>query len=790
MADIYQLSGRILRSDRLDRNKNLLLIQREGEQYRVICSFFCPARTGDLFLGAVKRSGEELICVAPPLVQIPVDRPSVEKSFYAALSGKRFDARRLYDKLKSFSLMMPATKVADEKERLTLVGEDGVVDYLCQHSVAYVRTRTSGVVGAISREAKMGPEHTTRLLRWWYRSVVLRRLYLFGMTNAEIASHLDPNQIYRHCLTNPFRLVTISLEKACTISRMLGKEPSAVEMRCGEIVRCVHGFNRGLSWTCVPLSYLVYKHPTFHQFRGQLEKNYDMVVDDQWVYLEYPHRVEEEVAAYLDRLIKRTWEANKEDKAKPPPMFFDGDLIPEQREAVMGALRHHISIIRGGAGTGKSTVIREIVNNLKKRGIKVAVTSFTGKAVARLHEILEERNGATMDRMIAVALVNSASGEEISDFQHLIIDESSMVTTELFYRFFRRFPGKYSITFVGDTAQLPPISWGMLYHELIASGRVPIYTLTKNHRTQPLPGSKDRENLVLFNANRLVDPQRDLSIPFEFACGDSFSVEEGGIEEIRKLLLRLREEGKDYNEITALCPYSSEKIGCLRHLNRLFQEIFFADQECHFDSLKRPWFIGERAMMINNNYQEDLFNGDEGVITAFDKKGITVRFRDDLERVFLQEEEDPSREKGNLSLPEDEEFARKELNIRDLVPSSAKTIHKSQGSEYRYVICYFSDVRREISEEKKRKNRFLTIDLLNTAITRTRDICWIVGSLAVLLEMAATLRANRCERLQYRLRDLHDPKLEPPMVKEEKPVASGEPEDESLPSHDDFDYDE
>lgn len=782
MADIYQLSGRILRSDRLDRNKNLLLIQREGEQYRVICPYFCPARMGDLFLGAVKKSGEELICVAPPLVQIPVDRPSVEKFFYTALSGKRFDARKLYDKLRSFSLMMPATKVADEKERLTLVGEDGVVDYLCQHSVAYVRTRTPGVVGAISQEAKMEAEHVVKLLRWWYRSVVLRRLYLFGLTNAEIASHLDPNQIYRHCLTNPFRLATISLEKACTISRMLGKEPSAVELRCGEIIRCIHGFNQGLAWTCVPLSYLAYK--SFHQFREQLEKDYDVVVDDQWVYLEYPHRVEKEVAVYLDRLIKRTWDMNKEeDKSRAPHMFFDGDLIPEQREAAMGALRHHISIIRGGAGTGKSTVIREIVNNLKKRGIKVAVTSFTGKAVARLHEILDERTGATMDRMIAVALTPSSSGEEVSGFQHLIIDESSMVTTELFYRFFRRFPGKYSITFVGDTAQLPPISWGMLYHELIASGRVPTYTLTKNHRTKPPPGSKDLENLVLLNANRLVDPQRNLEIPFEFVCGDSFSVAEGGIEEIRGILLRLREEGKDYNEITALCPYSREEIGCLRHLNRLFQEIFFAGQECHFDALKRPWFIGERAMMISNNYQEDLFNGDEGVITAFDKKGITVRFRDDLERLFLHEE-------GDLSLPEDQEFIRKELNIRDLVPSSAKTIHKSQGSEYRYVICYFPEVRQEVVREKKRKNRFLTIDLLNTAITRTRDICWIVGSLTVLREMATTLRANRCERLRYRLRELHDPKLEPPMVKEETPVIKEEPGDESLPSHDDFDYDE
>src|SRR6185503_19555753 len=123
--------------------------------------------------------------------------------------------------------------------------------------------------------------------------------------------------------------------------------------------------------------------------------------------------------------------------------------------------------------------------NLELREESYMVGSFTGKAVARLQEVMKSRVAMTLDRMIAKA-------SSIPPFKVLFVDEKSMVTTELMYRFQRAFPGKFRIICVGDEHQLQPIGWGSLMKQLLACKRIPTYTLTLNQRI--IPHSLDRKD--------------------------------------------------------------------------------------------------------------------------------------------------------------------------------------------------------------------------------------------------------------------------------------------------------
>src|SRR5205085_754745 len=118
-------------------------------------------------------------------------------------------------------------------------------------------------------------------------------------------------------------------------------------------------------------------------------------------------------------------------------------------------------------------------SNVRLREVPYICTSFTGKAVARIHEVLGNRtSAATMNRLIA-------RSAQVVKFKYVLVDEMSMVDCELLYNFLMAFRHDYRIIMIGDVNQLAPIGWGSPMRELIASGRVPIFYLTKNHRIIP-----------------------------------------------------------------------------------------------------------------------------------------------------------------------------------------------------------------------------------------------------------------------------------------------------------------
>lgn len=449
-------------------------------------------------------------------------------------------------------------------------------------------------------------------------------------------------------------------------------------------------------------------------------------------------------------------------------MFRCKTLTHEQKVAIQGALEHDLSFIRGGAGTGKSSVLAEIVHNLQVREVPFLAVAFTGKAVSRIQELLKSKIAMTMDRAIARA-------SALPPFKHLLVDEISMVTTELMCRFIRAFPGKYKITFVGDSNQLQPIGWGSLMKQLLACKRIPTYTLTKNHRiikhnlddTAPslpvegeAPGNVVFDRVILENAEMLVDPKRDLGQPVNFKQGTGFYEVEGGVEVVQTIVQQLHNAGIDKDRITVLCPYNEYLDG----LNLIFQNVYLENAEKILDKDRKLWSVGTRVMMLVNNYTINVMNGEVGVITSLEDRGIVVQFEDGAEHLFkFESKESQWKRKGEAWKHKKDEDGEADSEDSDLTidmirQAFAMSIHKSQGSEQEFVILFFPMKRNSTGGIST--TSFLNINLLYTAITRAKRAIWIVGSELAVGQASCKKAPHRFDNLSQRLIQTYDKSIE------------------------------
>lgn len=382
-----------------------------------------------------------------------------------------------------------------------------------------------------------------------------------------------------------------------------------------------------------------------------------------------------------------------------------------------------------------TTCIDQIAHNLDMRGEKYVICSFTGKAVARVKEVTGKKDSCyTIDRLIANA--NKLKG--MVTIKHVIIDECSMVTTELFYRLIQAFPEITHIVLVGDVQQLCPINHGSLFNEIIKSRRVPVYYLNTSHRFYFTNNGDDGQiDGIMENAKAILDHKIG---KFEFITSTedqyvgNFQVLRGGIDKVANILKQLKKSKIDSKDISILCPYEAE----LGELNLIAQKIFTNDQEFAIDGKGRRFNVGDKIIHKINDYELGIYNGTEGKITAVTEKAIKVNF-DNVGTVdFLLKsiyQEDPYHllpsikkknyrnrmvdfvESGHLSKQEQDALR----NTERLDVSFGITVDKSQGSEYGYVIFYVPE---------RTHNNYKHVNKLRiyTAITRSKICCYVVGS--------------------------------------------------------------
>ncbi len=412
-----------------------------------------------------------------------------------------------------------------------------------------------------------------------------------------------------------------------------------------------------------------------------------------------------------------------------------------QLEALRAMIEKPIVLLRGGAGTGKTTVLRTLVTLCKASDIPCTLAAPTGVAAKRLEE-RTKHNAHTLHSLVArwSALVHDDAERHV-----FVVDEMSMVDVVIFWSFLKQLaatPSRIKLILVGDPQQLPPVGPGSVYVSLLASHALHTSTLKQVHRQQ--------EGGIIDTASRMIRAEHYVKelqgathrYPYFNACmpkrrhtaelalftdRDNSHVNAVGAPLQRQFVETLFQilagglvrvgQPRDFATVQILCAVKQGPIGKYA-LNQRLQAVFNPARQAQ-PSLangatqpERQWTfrVGDKVLYTFNDYVLGLRNGQQGFVTALDvqKKSITVDFALSTSRSDAQVSDTV------VTLP-------KAKWMHYLEPSYAMTVHKSQGSEYETT---FLLVPNASSENMK---RFLDRRLLYTALTRAKRKCYLFG---------------------------------------------------------------
>jgi hypothetical protein len=567
----------------------------------------------------------------------------------------------------------------------------------------------------------------------WYNKCLIRPLQLMGISEEIIATiNIPLIEVNEICETNPLRIPEIPFDVAMNIfTQFLLSEPTRDQMICGKINRFVYHQLDSCKWTSVPFLNLLSKFSSFYSLLPLLEKEYFVKTTEESLYLTYILKIENAVISKISNLIRKPLVQNV-------PLFFPREKVTiSQENAINGALTNWISLIYGGAGTGKTTILKHIIRNADRIGKKAICLSFTGKAVTRIREVLEEDS---LTEMCHIATIDLAI-VKAHDFNIVIIDEISMVNTHLFYKFCKRYhrSPEWSLVMIGDINQLKPIGWGSLLRQLLQTG-IPKFSLDQNFRS---------DETIIQICNSVIDKRRIIEqkfVPWRMT-GSDYSFKIGGIccvedllKEFYQKMLKSENFSVYRNDITIITPFRKS----VEELNLLFQEIFYEGQYQVIDN--RKWFVDERVMMLNNNYTINIMNGSTGYVKKIHPYYIIVQFRENpclqcpfIEpSIFLKLQKIHNETTKNSGRGYTEKELELYLELKDLFPfifgssdfgsgsfvlndktlchAYSLTVHKSQGSQYKNTIFFLPH----------RNSNFIDTTMLYTGLSRAQKNLYIV----------------------------------------------------------------
>ncbi len=719
-----------------------------NQYYNLECRFFCPISERDSIVALCTpdpmRPGKYTV-LRQPFVQIPVDRDSLKSYFVKILVRTGFGeakAERLYRLLEA------------RAQRTQQTVENYVNELALKH-----RNNQEGASELLNlSEGNLNEKQCGMLLTHWYEKRNLRRLHLLGFNNKEIAATgLDADEMYQRCLQNPYTLPSISLEKCADIMTRLNKEVDPVALYRGRMVRFMYELLRKRKWTAVPFTMFENHFPDIGDHFIPLTDEYYVKFDatHECAYLEYPHRVETELADKIIDLVKSDpindettpfdtllVDSKGESYTRSKALFLD-DQDPEQQRAIQGGLDHRVSIITGPPGTGKSSTIKKIVENLEKRNNLYILCSFTGKAVDRLKQVTDLNTPSTIHKILSKG--HDLLASRVRRPLYIIVDETSMVTTSLLLKLLKMFADyKIHLVMVGDPEQLEPIDWGSLFEECINSGVVPVYKLTTNHRVYAIPGELDG---IVLNTRAMMERKEGES--FRFIETANFFMVEGGTQHVYDMIKAFYAQGIKSTQVTVVCPYKKP----LAEINATIQTIYNDGNPCVTDKRGVLWMEGDRVIMNVNDYVNNVMNGCEGMVTTVTSKCIEVQFSKcpvkcefPLEAPDAGDKIDPD-EAVDI---ETDYYGDEPRSVRMLRHSYALTTHKSQGSEWDYGIFLVPFIYRGRDNDS---GSFVHRRHINTGLSRFKRAVWVVGNLDALHIGAMTDAPYRSERLAPRIRD-------------------------------------
>ena len=427
-----------------------------------------------------------------------------------------------------------------------------------------------------------------------------------------------------------------------------------------------------------------------------LVKQGELICERDLIWVKPLYLSEIGIARELARIASNSSAIRSVDTARAIPWVEEQQKIvfaPEQREAVRAALNDKIHIITGGPGTGKSTITKAILTVLSKLTKAILLAAPTGRAAKRMHEI----TGFSASTIHSLLEMNFEAGGFKRNRQNplqcdlLIIDEASMIDTQLMHSLLKAVPSNAKVILIGDIDQLPSVGPGNVLKDLIGSERLSVTQLKQIFRQAA--GSR-----IITNAHRINEGLfPDLS-----SCpkNDFFFMQREAPEEVLECIIDLvtKRLPKSYrfhrfDEIQVLAPMKKGVIGT-ENLNSVLQS--HLNPSPHpLTRMGRQFHVGDKVMQLRNNYQKAVFNGDVGRITTIDLTEQTID-------VLFEEK------KVNYDFSE----------MDELQLAYAVSIHKYQGSECPCIVI----------PVHTSHFKMLHRNLLYTGVTRGKKLVVLVGT--------------------------------------------------------------
>ncbi len=396
-----------------------------------------------------------------------------------------------------------------------------------------------------------------------------------------------------------------------------------------------------------------------------------------------------------------------------------------QREALFKAINGGITVITGGPGTGKTTIVKALLSIFDSLGLKTVLAAPTGRAAKRMSEATSNEAKTVhrmleMERTDSLALKFNRNVRSPLDEKVVIVDEASMIDLTLMAALMRALPRGARLILIGDSDQLPSVGAGNVLSDLICSGRVSTVRLTEVFR-------QSESSLIVKNSH---DINRGIVPKLGATDGDFFFVRRENEADIAPTVASLITErlpkayGKTIRDDIQVITPSRKGTGGVELMNKELQSrinppMKFKKEKAAHGVVFRE---GDRVMQVTNDYEIEwekngvtgygIFNGDIGVIESIDLQNATMNIWFD-DRLVRYEFDD----------------------LDELELAYAITVHKSQGSEYPVVIIPMYSC----------PSMLMTRNLLYTAITRAKRMVILVGR----TDIPACMISNNREVMRY-----------------------------------------
>ena len=448
------------------------------------------------------------------------------------------------------------------------------------------------------------------------------------------------------------------------------------------------------------------------------------IYEQENIYLSALYNAEKNIALKLLKMseIKNKYIVEKVNEE------IDGGLIltDEQKECIKSVFDNQVSVITGGPGTGKTTIVKGLLKTLEEFEAKVVLCAPTGRAAKRLSES-SGIEAKTIHRLLEIKHIEDDDRNALYDItvtpidaDVVIVDEISMIDVLLMNNLLKAIEPSTMLIFVGDADQLPSVGAGNVLKDMITSKRIPVFALTKIFR------QAERSRIVV-NAHKINTGEMPV---FNEENTDSFLVNANTYKDIENKLIELCTDRlpqfkncEAIEDIQVITPMRKGALGATA-LNKGLQNALnpWASYKKQLEFGGRVFRVNDKVMQVKNNYDIEwhteeesgigIFNGDMGRIVAIDEEWEMVR----------------------VVFDDGKEVEYDSVQLEELDLAYATTVHKSQGSEFRIVVIpVFMG-----------SQRLMTRNLLYTAMTRAKEMLVFVGNMKCIDYMAKNL--NKRER--------------------------------------------